>query len=158
MTALRRLITTLLATVTALALMTAAAAVPARADSRSDDLAKAIAAIAALALIANAIDDKDEPKVKPQPGYPVVRPHRPPVHVEPLLPAACALRISGLRGEKTAYSQDCLRSYGLHLRLPRHCAHEVRINGHRDRVYAKKCLAKAGIYAEGNRHDRYWED
>ena len=157
MTALRRLITTLLATATALALMTAAAAVPARADSRSDDLAKAIAAIAALALIAKAID-KDEPKVKPQPGYPVVRPHRPPVHVEPLLPAACALRISGLRGEKTAYSQDCLRSYGLHLRLPRHCAHEVRINGHRDRVYAKKCLAKAGIYAEGNRHDRYWED
>lgn len=151
MTPLKRLITTLVATAMALALMTAAAAVPARADSRSDDLAKALAAIAAVALIAKAIDKDDKPKAR-----------RPDIRVDPQLPAACALRIEGLRNERTAYSAQCLKSYGFQTRLPRKCAHDVRINGHRDRVYGKTCLARSGIYAEAHRGDRrgdrHWDD
>lgn len=59
----RRFVATLAAVATALGLMTAAA-VPARADTDTDQIAKWVAGIAVLALIADAVDDKKDRKEK----------------------------------------------------------------------------------------------
>jgi hypothetical protein len=129
----RRLIATVAAAGAALALMTAAAAVPARADDK--DVAKAIAAIAAIALIAKAVEDKKKR-------------HRPaPIPGVPRLPAACAIEFESGDGWTRVYSRPCLHRYGL-WNLPASCESAVRVQGQRIPVYGARCLARAGYRPE----------
>lgn len=136
-----------IATLAALALMTAAA-IPARADTRSDDLAKALAAIAAVAIIGSALNDNNDrrPTAVHQPRYREV-PQR--AHRATVLPARCAVEVRGRRHSSVAYPERCLRRAGIDQRLPRQC--EVVIQGRgRDRTaYDQNCLLNSGFRTQG---------
>lgn len=137
---------------------------PARA-AEGDDLARALAAIAALAIIAKAIDDRDDrpayrPPVHPPHVPPHVPPHRPPYwpphhppHPHPpyhdirVLPGSCRVAVVAPdRRREVYYLGDCLRRAGLY-DLPRVCASEVRMNGTRSLVYRDRCLFDRGYRA-----------
>lgn len=157
---IRRVIGAVAATGIAAALMTAAWAVPARADSR--DLAKILAGIAAIALIAKAIDDdKDKDKDRRKrdrrpavtqhdpdlpfvPGHRTLQDHRAPQAEARRIPADCALEVRGGGRSRLAYGEQCLVSYGLR-RLPRHCAYDATIFGRADRLYPAACLREGGF-------------
>jgi hypothetical protein len=119
----------------ALAVMAALAA-PAFADRKSDNLLKGLAAIAAIAIIANQID-KSHDKPKPQP----VR--------HPRVPAVCALDIDIADGQGRYFSENCLRGEGFEARLPRDCARRAEIYGRTDRIYPEWCLREAGFRTRG---------
>jgi len=150
---MRRLRLCVLSVVTAATVMTATA-MPAHADRRSDDFAKALAAIAAIALIANQLQDRDVRPYRP----PVVQPHRPPVvthprpqrpHPEPSrrprVPSVCAIEIEDDYDISRVYGERCLRREGFDYRLPQRCAREVRLQGRDDRIYTERCLRDAGF-------------
>jgi hypothetical protein len=167
---MRRFIATLAAGATAFALMTAAAAVPARA-SGSDDLAKALAAVAAIAIIGAAVNDNRKDKAK------VHIPHQPPQvvhgrnrnghhwgaparprHGTPhrghkpravTLPANCAVQMGGRHGPQTAYLARCLDRAGIDRNLPRRCEIPVRLRGQRTTAYDQNCLIGAGFRVQG---------
>lgn len=125
----------------------ASTAAPAMADRKSDNMLKALLGIAVLGAIIH------ETKKDKRPAPPVVAPP-PPVVVVPDyradLPRACVVAITGLRGEHMGYGESCLIDYGYTTRLPRHCAHDTRINGRPDRIFATNCLADAGFRARRN--------
>ena len=188
MTPKRRLMSTLAAAATALGLMTAAA-LPARASETSDDVAKLLAGIAVLAILAETMDKDDAPKTPayrpmpevrpdhPRPHHPrpgtghddrwthrpipgdhdrwdrPARPPKPVVTVEPQMPRVCRMEIDGLRGERRAYGETCLRAHGITGKLPRHCATDVRIKGRWDRVYGANCMADIGVYGRNKRRN-----
>lgn len=157
-TLIRRVIGALVATGIAAALMTAAWAVPARADNK--DLAKILAGIAAIALIAKAIDDdKDKDRKKRDrrpavtqhdpdlpfvPRYGALQDHRAPQAEARRIPADCALEVRGEGRNRLAYGEQCLVSYGLR-HLPRHCAYDATIFGRADRLYPAACLREGGF-------------
>jgi hypothetical protein len=114
----------------------AAMAAPAFADRRSDDFAKALAAIAAIAIIANQID-KSNDKPKPQPVQ------------HPRVPAVCALDINIADGQGRYFSEHCMRREGFDARLPRDCARRAEIYGRTDRIYPEWCLREAGFRTRG---------
>lgn len=160
--AARRFIATLAATASALALMTAAA-IPARADRQSDDFAKALAAIAAIAIVGSAITDgKDDQRttVQHNPRFnqtPRGYRHR---YAEPqrqrretVLPERCAIEVRSRRNTLVAYTERCLRRAGIDQRLPRQC--EVSVGRHgRDRTaYDQNCLLHSGFRTQ--RRSRY---
>lgn len=142
---LRRLLATLAAGVTALSLMLATA-VPAHADRRSDDLAKAVAAAIALGLIVHSID---RGRADPAPVATPVR-HR-------AVPAVCAVEVRGARRDRVVYPERCLRREGFEARLPRDCAVHIRIRGREDRAYGERCLLDAGFRIGGGRDDRRYD-
>lgn len=116
-----------------------ATALPSHADKRGDNLAKALAAIIVIGVIANGIDKKHDRKPKPQPA---------PVK-QPRVPGICAIEIDSDAGRPvTMYSESCLREEGFTYRLP-DCARSVRIYGERDRIYSAKCLRDAGFKLSG---------
>lgn len=146
---LRRATAGLAATATAAALMTAATAAPARAGER--DLAKLLVGIAAVALIAKAIDDRRDRREarRETPPEDPGRPHPPfvprePRAEDPRIPGDCALEVRGGRGDRLAYGESCLVSYGFR-DLPRSCAYEATIFGRADRLYPSACLRDAGF-------------
>ena len=150
---LRRAIAGIAATAVAAALMTAAWAVPARADSKN--VAKILAGIAAIALIAEAIDDsKDRKDRKKRDRRPAVTQHGGALPFVPdeyhpqsearRIPADCGLEVRGEGRNRLAYGEQCLVSYGLR-RLPRHCAYDATIFGRADRLYPANCLREAGF-------------
>ena len=167
---IRRFIATIAAGATAFALMTAAAAVPARA-SGSDDLAKALAAVAAIAIIGAAVNDnrKDKAKVHAQHQFPQQmhrrdrdvdrwgapdRRH----HDKPsrgykaravTLPANCAVEVGGRHGVQTAYIGRCLQRSGIERNLPRRCEMPVRLRGKRTTAYDEGCMIGAGFRVQG---------
>lgn len=172
----RRLIATLAGAATAFALMTAAA-MPARADSDGRDVARALAAIAAIALIAEAArkgERRRDPVPEPLPA-PVHGPGwghgggwGPPRHGggwghghgsrHRVLPAVCAMEFPGHRGPRTYYAEPCLRREGVEARLPRGCAEQARLRGRIVPVYAEGCLIEAGFRPEGYRRGPYSND
>jgi hypothetical protein len=120
----------------ALALMAAAAA-PAFAEKRGSDIAKALAAIAVFAIIANEIDkSNDKPKAEK------VR--------HPRVPAVCALDIDIHDGQGRYFSENCMRDEGFKARLPRDCARRSEIYGRADRIYPEWCLREAGFRTRGH--------
>lgn len=162
---IRRFTATLAATATALALMTAAA-VPARADTRSDDFAKALAALAAIAIVGSALSDRNDDRrdhqvivpQKPhgkkwshrgwddkewhhQKGY-VKRKHR---SREIVLPAQCAVEIGGRRHSSVVYPKRCLRRAGIEARLPRQCETYIRSRGRTRTAFDQNCLLDSGF-------------
>lgn len=151
--AVRRFTATVAAAATALALMTAAA-VPARAGQNGDDLAKALAAVAAIAIIGSAINDRNDNHRRPAR---VVEPPRRDVYDHhrdrraTVLPAQCAVQVRGYRISETVYPERCLRRAGVDRRLPERC--EVSLQGRgRDRTaYEENCLLNAGFRNQGRR-------
>ncbi|MDN5787345.1 hypothetical protein [Pseudorhodobacter sp.] len=144
--AVRRFIGTVAAAAMTLALMTVAA-VPARANGRSDDFAKAAAAVAAIVIIGSALNDRhgsrrqDATPPRYQPDYPR-RPHH--SRLSPL-PARCAVEVRGRRHNSVAYPENCLRRNGVDRHLPRRC--EVAISGRRGNrsAYEQNCLLNSGF-------------
>lgn len=150
--AVRRFTATVAAAATALALMTAAA-VPARADSRSDDFAKALAAVAAVAIVGSALNDNNDRRATPvhQPRYKQER-HR--KHRATVLPDRCAVEVRGRRHNSVAYIERCLRRSGIDQRLPRQCEVSIRMRGRDRTAYDQDCLLNFGFRTQG-RGDRY---
>ncbi len=141
--AIRKLMTGLTAAAVALSLL-AVAAVPARADKRGDDLAKALAAALILGAIVNGIDNKGSHHPKPQPPQPKPNPVK-----HPRVPSVCAIEIDSQQQRNvTVYSENCMREEGFNYRLP-DCARNIRIYGERDRVYSAQCLRDAGFTVGG---------
>ena len=147
----RRLVAVVAAAATALGLL-ASTAIPARADS--DDLAKALAALAIVGIIANEASKKrrQQQVYQPQPQpYPQPHPHPQPSHA-PRVPSVCAIEISGNSGTATVYGESCLRDEGFSYRLPQYCARSARIYGRNDRIYSDQCLRDAGFRVGGARY------
>lgn len=154
----RRFVATVAGAAVALGLMTAAA-VPARA-SDAEDLAKALAAIAAVAIIAKALDnDRNRPDPVQVPGWGHGgRPAPGWDHGARRLPAQCAIDVPGRHRTHTVYSENCLRRAGVEGRLPRRCEQEVRIRGRFVTVFPEPCLIEAGFRRDrGRSHDRGYE-
>ncbi|MCZ8152620.1 MAG: hypothetical protein O9292_09570 [Rhodobacteraceae bacterium] len=144
----RRLVAIVAAAATALGLL-AGTSVPARADN--DDLAKALAALAIVGIIASQTNRNrgQQQHYAPQNPHPVYKPH--PVR-HPRVPSVCAIEISGNAGTATVYGENCLRQQGFNFRLPEYCARTARIYGQRDRIYSDQCLREAGFRVEGARY------
>lgn len=145
---LRRMLGALTAGITALSLLLAGT-VQAQADTRSDNLAKAVVAAIAIGAILNSAD-KGRARPAPVPQHPVRSPSL-------RLPAVCAIEISGKRRDVTVYPERCLRREGFNARLPRQCANDARVFGRIDRVYGEDCLRDAGYRVDG-RADGRWHD
>ena len=126
-----------------------AAAVPARAGDRGDNLAKAlIAAVIVGAIIHETKRDKPAPAPVPEP---VRKKKRYSYDDETRIPAVCALEFEGEHRAVTVYPESCLRDEGVRGRLPVGCANEARIYGKRDRIYSERCLRDAGFTLPGKR-------
>jgi len=156
---LRRIMAGVVALAMAVTVVTASA-MPTRADERSDNLAKALAAIAIIGIIAHEAGknrDDDRP-YRPQPHNPPrpPQPHPEPAY-KPRVPAACAIEIESGHRVVTVYPARCLRNAGFTYRLPERCARNIRIYGRPDRIYTEQCLREAGFRIEERRYgrDRY---
>jgi hypothetical protein len=120
-----------------------ATAIPAQADSKKNDLAKALIAALVVGAIAHELKDKDKPAPVPVP-VPDPEPVR-----NKRVPSVCAISIDGADRSVTLYPESCLREEGFDYRLPRGCANEATIFGERDRVYSAQCLRDAGFKLSG---------
>lgn len=139
----RRLVAVVAAAATALGLL-AGTAIPARADS--NDMVKALAALAIVGIIANQAS-KNRQRAQAQ------TPHYPPQPTAlPRVPSVCAIEISGNSGTATVYGERCLRDEGFSYRLPQYCARTARIYGQNDRIYSDQCLRDAGFRVGGSRY------
>ena len=146
----------------ALSLSVAAAAMspaPARADN--DDLRRALAALAALGIIAYAIDERnDRERERERARRPVAVPE-PPRHPAPerpsrprgpgFLPAACVVENGtrpheyGTRRDRRVVGERCLRRSNIRIgRLPDACRGTVHIGGRDRPTYGFACLREAG--------------
>jgi hypothetical protein len=127
-----RFMSLIVAGATALAMITASA-VPAHADRNNNDLLKALAAIAAVAIISKAVKDNK-------------RKHQAPVPVRmPAVPGICAIEIGSGQGSVTGFAERCLREEGFNYRLPAGCATKIRVYGRSDNFYPEQCLRDAGF-------------
>lgn len=147
----RRLVAVIAAGATALGLL-ASTAVPARADG--DDLAKALAALAIVGIIANeAKKSRERDRARAQQHYnPYPQHYQPQPTRHPRVPSVCAIEISGNSGTATVYGESCLREQGFNFRLPEYCARTARIYGRNDRIYSDQCLRDAGFRVAGSRY------
>jgi hypothetical protein len=155
-TAIRRFIATLTAAATVLAMLTATAA-PARADN--DDIAKALAAIAAIAIIGKVINDKKDRKrdavvSHPQPDDRYGRDDRDGRRDDR---SGGPRRYEDRRFEDRHYEdrryQDWSGRETRSLRLPATCA--IEVNGRHDRsttVYSARCLNRERFEGRLPRH------
>lgn len=140
----KKLFTTLIAGSVALAGMTAT---PARADA--DDFAKVIVGFAALAMIANALDDDDRGYVhRPHRdhNYKPQRPHKyKNHHARKNLPAKCVRRHETNRGRVVFLGRVCLKNQYSHFNsLPNAC--KVQSNTYKGMRYGYQisCLRNKG--------------
>lgn len=139
----RRLIAAVVILATVLGLM-AGSAVPARAD---DDLAKALAAIALVGIIAHAAQAKNRSQAIAPQSQPHPLPQ--PVAATRQVPAACGIDLSGTGTRATLYAESCMVERGLR-GLPTRCARPARIYGERDFLYTAECLRGAGLRVPRN--------
>ena len=154
---IRRVTAVAIAGVAALSLMLASA-LPAQAQGRNDDLAKALIAAIAIGAVIHTIDKNNKRRAQPAP-QPAPLPA--PVHQSRTrLPDVCAIEIAGSRRSATVYPERCLRREGIQSRLPRQCSFEARIFGRTDTVYSEDCLLDAGFRlgrgpSDRRPHDRW---
>ena len=134
--------------------ITAFAAQPARAGD--EDVARALAAIAGIAILGAAIKssrdkDKDRAVQHSYPAKPKV--HR---HVQPrplpkrvnrkLLPQHCLHNFRDRHGSFPAFGRNCLsKNYAFTNSLPQRCARSVRANRGHHTVYGARCLSRNGF-------------
>ena len=147
--------------ITATVAITGFTAAPARADS--DDLAKALAGIAALAIVGKIIHDRNEDKRAVtrhnvyKPPHHVQRPHPvkprplPPQVSRRLLPEQCLRRAEGRHGITRVFGARCLeRNYRHVASLPNHCSEQVWTKRGWRWGYNAHCLRQNGYRV--NRH------
>ena len=138
----RRVLSAVIAALTAVAIVTAGAA-PARADDRM--IAQALLAIGAIAVIGSLDKGQTPAKAKPKPVYrPVVTPKYAPAYTRSV-PQSCAITIAGDRNRARFFTESCMRRSGVSYRLPQNCARNARIYGRNDRIYSDQCLRNAGF-------------
>lgn len=135
--------------------ITGLSAVPARAN---DDVGKALAALAGIAIVGAVIHDKKQDKKRARShAQPHVQPHvQRRTHVQPrplprkarrnLLPQRCLQSHRTHRGKVQVFGQRCLDRHYDHARsLPHRCELQFRTE-HGTRVgYGAKCLRQAGF-------------
>lgn len=125
----------------------AATSVPARADSDSDTLLKALIGIGAVAIIANEVK-KDKKRDRQRDDWRDEDDWR-----RSYVPSRCAIDIDAGRGRSgTVYSESCMRREGVEGRMPRNCGHDIRFEGRRDRVFSEDCLREAGFRTDRRRY------
>lgn len=134
------------------------AAQPVRADSRSDQMARALLAAIAIGAVVHTIDKNKKkrraaeaaqpPVLEPEPTHGPGSRHR-------VIPAACGIEIVGSRRAATVYPERCLRREGVRAHLPQQCSFKARIYGREDWVYGGDCLRDAGFRIEDGRG---WDD
>ncbi|MEP1537846.1 MAG: hypothetical protein ABJQ34_00075 [Paracoccaceae bacterium] len=144
-----------IAAVTAMSVaITVFATQPARAGD--EEVARALAAIAGIAILGAAIkSSRDKKKERAaQHSYPAQpKVHR---HVQPrplpkrvnrkFLPRHCLHNFRDRRGSFSAFGRNCLnKNYGFTNSLPQHCARSVRANRGHHTVYSARCLSKNGF-------------
>lgn len=161
----RRFVATVAAAATALALMTAGA-MPARASTETDNFAKAIAALAAIAIIGSAINDSNRKNkaVAPQPRRDSDRYDRDGRYNRDnrhdrrqqarILPQECAVEVRSRRRSQTLYVGRCLNRNGVTRQLPQQCATQVYLRNRPVTAYDEACLRDAGFRTEGPRRRR----
>ncbi|WP_435256918.1 hypothetical protein ACSBLW_12330 [Thioclava sp. FR2] len=130
---MRRLMSSATIALMVLALMIAAS-LPARADSRSDQMARTLISAIAVGALIHGVNNTGKRRAEP-------------VHVSrpSVIPARCAIEIHGSRRSATVYPERCLRREGVRSRLPQQCGFEATIYGRKDRVYGAECLRDAGF-------------
>ena len=148
-----------IATVMAAAIaVTTIGAAPAKAGAK--ELARFIVGVAALGVIAAAINDADrkENRVARQDHAPVVVPprHERPARLEPrplpdrarvtVLPAQCVRQVSDRRGTRNVFMAGCLERNDVRMsRLPERCEMSViGQRGHERTAYDARCLSNNG--------------
>lgn len=164
------IVNTLTAAAVSVAAITSGAG-PAAADDK--DMLRALAGIAAVAVIAGAIQNQNR---APQPvtRAPVYEQPKPAVNFYnaeprwqaerdwenqrdwqrhddrysrvsqgPRLPGTCAVEVSGPR-PATYYAETCLKREGVGYGLPQYCAQSIRSRDWQGRVYEEECLRDAG--------------
>ena len=149
---------TFIATVVAASIaITGLSALPARADQ--DDVAKALAALAGIAIIAKIIrDNKDDEQTvtRRYPAYPdpVIRPGHPrKVYPRPmphrvdrrLLPQHCFRSYDTRQGRYHMFGRRCLKNnYRFARELPQRCALRIRTRDGIRSGYDARCLRRSG--------------
>ena len=138
-----------------------------------DDVARALAGLAVIAIVAKAVDDRNDKKKRKaaerrhaeetsgaalfgrrddrrvidwriRPYGDNTRPVRR-GHKKHALPRHCLRTVETRRGDRTAYASDCLNhSYRFASRLPRSCETAVRTPRGFRTVYGRRCLARDG--------------
>lgn len=151
----RKFIATIIAAAVA---VTAIGSAPARAD---EDVLRALAAIAGIAIVGKVIHDRNERKqqthsvtrnIYKAPLYPNqgrvydLKPRPLPKRVNRrLLPGDCLRSVQTRQGRVRYFGQRCLqRSYKFANRLPQSCAVRFRGVDHNRRGYDARCLSRAG--------------
>ncbi len=142
---------------------------PAAADDK--DLLRALAGIAAVAVIAGTIQNQNRaqqpvtrapvyPAPQPAPGFYRDEPRWDAerdwrtgyfrqddrysrVSQGPRLPGTCAVEVGGPR-PATYYAESCLKREGVGYGLPQYCAQSIRSRDWQGRVYEEDCLRDAG--------------
>lgn len=143
----RRLATVATAAAAAVALLLSAA-LPARAETDGDDLAKALVAAVVIGAIASDARQKEAPAPLPAP-----EPVFDKKHGKDRVPAVCAIEFEGDHRTVTVYSENCMLDSGLRRKLPYRCGRDARIFGQYDTVFSEKCLREAGFVLPG-RHGK----
>ncbi len=148
------------AVVTLTVLITGFSAAPARANN-TDDLAKVLAGIAALAIVGKVIHDRRDKKKKQVIHTPQVhKPHQNHIYRQqtiipkPLpkrvarksLPAHCVRHVQMYNGNtRRVFGARCLnRNYRHAQSLPNHCARQIQTHRGARWVYGARCLRNNG--------------
>ncbi len=144
-----------IAAITAVSIaITAFAAAPARAGD--EEVARALAAIAGIAILGAAIKssrDKKKARAKQHVYHAPPKVHR---HVQPrplpkrvnrkLLPQRCLRNFRDNYGSFPAFGRKCLRkNYGALNSLPQRCERSVRTDRGYRTVYGARCLSRKGF-------------
>lgn len=148
----RKLTAIVAAIAVALGLM-AGSAVPARADG--GDLAKALAAIAVVGLIASAAKAKEEDKQRERERKAAERERKAREKEQRAaatrtVPATCGIEIAGTQTRATVYAESCMTKRGV-AHLPVWCARPATILGKRDFIYTESCLREGGLRLQSRR-------
>jgi len=126
-------------------------ATPARADS--NDLAKALFGIAAIAIIGTAIqNNRVTTRVTPQPApqRPAPRPGHIPARAR-VLPSSCLIDYQTRRGQGLMLGSDCLsRNYRYAQLLPQQCEVDVRQRRRTISGFDPSCLRYEGFRLDYN--------
>lgn len=149
-----RKLTSIVAAVAVASGLLAGTAIPARADG--DDLAKALAAIAVVGLIASAAKAKEEDKQRERDRKAAEKERKAREKEERAaaatrtVPTACGIEIAGTRTSATVYSESCMAKRGV-VHLPVWCARPATILGKRDFIYTESCLREGGLRLQSRR-------
>lgn len=123
----------------------AGSVVPARAGG--DDLAKALAAIAVVGLIASAAKAKEDAQARDQERD---KDRDKVVVATRTVPVACGIEIAGTQTRATVYAESCMTRQGVS-HLPVWCARPATILGKRDFIYTEACLKEGGLRLQSRR-------